>query len=220
MKGVEDMDKKEALEFLKLMQNNDILNLDYKEKIRQVIQFIDIFVQEKTSIPINEDVCIIRNNRFKKGKDYNIYTDGGCDFNPGGKGAYGIVIDDGSDKIELSQGYKATTNNRMELLGPIVALESIPEGSNVKLYSDSTYFCDSINKKWIDGWIKSNWKNMKIKNIDLWQRFLKAYNKHHVEIIWVKGHAGNSNNERCDKLATAAYNKKKSELLEDDGYII
>ncbi|MBO5261146.1 MAG: ribonuclease HI [Coprococcus sp.] len=144
--------------------------------------------------------------------DVIIYTDGSARGNPDGPGGYGTVLQyvDGKGVLherEYSQGYIKTTNNRMELLAAIVGLEALIKPCNVKLYSDSKYLCDSFNKNWIDSWIKNNWrrgKNEPVKNCDLWQRLLKAKKPHNVEFIWVKGHAGNPGNERCDRLATSA----------------
>lgn len=135
-----------------------------------------------------------------------IYTDGACKGNPG-KGGYGAILTFVDSKgqyheKELSAGYEKTTNNRMELLAAIVALEALKRPSEVVLTSDSKYLVDAINQKWIDGWIKKNWKN--VKNIDLWKRLLVAMQPHKVEFVWIKGHAGHEYNERCDKLAVAA----------------
>lgn len=160
---------------------------------------------------------LIKNPKFENTNEFVIYTDGGCLVNPGGVGGFGVVILKDKDEIKLSQGYLSTTNNRMELRGPIVALENIPKGSNVRLFSDSKYFCDAINQGWIDNWLKNNWKNGTVKNIDLWKQFIQLYNLHHVEITWVKGHANNKYNEICDSLATTAYSDVKN-LIIDNGY--
>ena len=122
----------------------------------------------------------------------------------------------GGHRKELSQGYKHTTNNRMELLAAIVALESIKDGSHeITLYSDSKYVVDAIEKGWLFGWQKKGFKGK--KNPDLWRRFLKIYPKHNVKFVWVKGHANNPENERCDELAVAAADGKG--LLDDVGYV-
>ena len=108
---------------------------------------------------------------------------------------------------ELSQGYKKTTNNRMELMAVIVALEALNRPCEVELYSDSKYVVDAFNQHWIDSWLKKGWKrgkNEPVKNADLWKRLLKAKEPHQVTFIWVKGHDGHPQNERCDTLATTA----------------
>ena len=140
-----------------------------------------------------------------------IYTDGAAKGNPG-KGGYGIVLISGKHRKELSCGYQLTTNNRMELLAVIVALEAltnIPETAIV--YSDSKYVVDAVEKKWVFGWETKNFS--KKKNPDLWIRFLKIYRKHNVTFSWVKGHANNIENERCDALAV---NASENPVLEKD----
>ena len=119
---------------------------------------------------------------------------------------------------EYSQGYVRTTNNRMELMAAIVGLEALTRPCEVELYSDSKYLTDAFNKKWIDGWIKKNWKrgkNEPVKNRELWERLLKAKAPHQVAFIWVKGHDGHEMNERCDTLATTAADG--DDLIEDPG---
>ena len=131
-----------------------------------------------------------------------IYTDGAAKGNPG-NGGYGIVMMSGGHRKELSQGFKLTTNNRMELLAVIIALEEIKkENSEIILYSDSKYVVDAVEKNWVFGWEKKNFN--KKKNPDLWMRFLKIYRKHKVTFVWIKGHANNKENERCDILAVEA----------------
>ncbi len=143
-----------------------------------------------------------------------IYTDGAAKGNPG-NGGYGIVMMSGNHRKEISEGYRNTTNNRMELLSVIVALETIKKYSiDVQVFSDSKYVVDSVEKGWVFGWQKKGFKGK--KNIDLWKRFLKIYPKHNVKFNWVKGHAGNIYNERCDQLAVAAAEGDK--LLIDEGY--
>ena len=140
-----------------------------------------------------------------------IYTDGAARGNPG-PGGYGAVLQhvDGNGNLhvkELSQGYECTTNNRMELLGAIAALEVLKAPCEVTLYSDSQYVVNAFNQHWVDGWLRRGWKNAKkepVKNIDLWKRLLAAKAPHRVEFVWVKGHAGHPENERCDQLATSA----------------
>ncbi|MES2618265.1 MAG: ribonuclease HI [Bacteroidota bacterium] len=131
-----------------------------------------------------------------------VFTDGAALGNPG-KGGYGIVMLWGAARKEISKGYLYTTNNRMELLAVIVALETINKHNmNVHIYTDSKYVCDAIDKKWVWGWQKKGWKDK--KNVDLWQRFLPLYAQHHITMHWVKGHAGIKENEVCDVLATTA----------------
>ncbi|CAI8302897.1 MAG: Ribonuclease HI [Cryomorphaceae bacterium] len=143
-----------------------------------------------------------------------IYTDGSAKGNPG-NGGYGIVMMSGSYRRELNQGFRLTTNNRMELLAVIIALESVKkEGSVITVYSDSKYVIDAVEKKWLFGWEKKNFN--KKKNPDLWIRFLKIYRKQKVGFIWVKGHANNKENERCDFLAVHAADSK--DLLIDNWY--
>ena len=143
-----------------------------------------------------------------------IYTDGSAKGNPG-NGGYGIVMISGEHRKELSQGFRLTTNNRMELLAVIIALESIKkEKSVVTLYSDSKYVVDAVEKKWVFDWEKKNFN--KKKNPDLWIRFLKIYRKRKVSFIWVKGHANNKENDRCDTLAVQVAESKN--LLIDQWY--
>ena len=141
-----------------------------------------------------------------------IYTDGAARGNPDGPGGYGAVLQFIDSKgvlheMELSAGYKKTTNNRMELMAAIAGLEALTKPCEVDLHSDSKYLVDAFNQHWIDSWLKKGWKrgkNEPVKNIDLWKRLLKAMEQHKVNFIWVKGHAGQEINERCDKLATSA----------------
>lgn len=151
-----------------------------------------------------------------------IYTDGAARGNPDGPGGYGTILQYVDPKgtlheREYSAGYKKTTNNRMELMAAIVGLEALNRPCEVELYSDSKYLTDAFNQHWIDGWVKKGWKrgkNEPVKNVDLWQRLLKAKEPHNVRFIWVKGHAGHPENERCDTLATSAADG--SELLDDE----
>ncbi len=143
-----------------------------------------------------------------------IYTDGAARGNPG-PGGYGIVMKAGQHRKELSEGFRKTTNNRMELLAVIIALEALKnQNSEVEIYTDSKYVSDAVEKGWVFGWEKVQFK--KKKNPDLWIRFLKIYRKHKVKFHWVKGHANIPENERCDQLAVEA--SKKSVLLIDDIY--
>jgi len=144
-----------------------------------------------------------------------IYTDGAASGNPG-QGGYGAVLLCNGQSKELSAGYVRTTNNRMELLAVIVALEALTqENCNVQIFTDSEYVVNAIEKGWLFQWERIAFK--KKKNPDLWIRFLKVYRQQKVKFNWVKGHAGNLYNERCDQLAVAA--SKQSNLLEDEGYI-
>ncbi|MEL6578534.1 MAG: ribonuclease HI [Cyanobacteria bacterium J06621_12] len=147
-----------------------------------------------------------------------IYTDGACTGNPG-KGGYGAVIIDGDRRQELASGYKLTTNNRMEMMGAIAALESLKSNSQVKLHTDSKYIVDAVNKGWAKKWQAKGWRrNAKemAKNPDLWQEILDLCKIHDIEFIWVKGHAGIAENERCDRLAVHAAHG--SDLQIDAGY--
>ena len=142
-----------------------------------------------------------------------LFTDGAAKGNPG-KGGYGLVLLSGSHRKELSEGYRLTTNNRMELLSVIIGLETLKkEKTIVSVYSDSKYVVDAVEKKWVFAWEKKNFG--KKKNPDLWIRFLKIYRKHVVNFIWVKGHADNKENERCDVLAVKA---AEGDVLRVDGW--
>jgi ribonuclease HI len=132
-----------------------------------------------------------------------IYTDGSSRGNPG-PGGYGVVLMAGQLRKEMSGGFRLTTNNRMELLAVITGLEALKKPlTRVVVYSDSKYVVDAIEKGWLHGWMKNNFKGGK-KNPDLWRRFHAIYQKHHVKFVWVKGHANNPYNNRCDELATSA----------------
>ena len=142
-----------------------------------------------------------------------IFTDGSSRGNPG-PGGYGVVMLYKSNRKELSQGYKTTTNNRMELTAVIKALEAIKKNSiKITIYSDSKYVVESVEKGWVWNWGKKKFK--KKKNIDLWKQFIPLYKKFNIKFIWVKGHAGIKENERCDKLANLA---QSSNLINDTGY--
>lgn len=152
-----------------------------------------------------------------------IYTDGAARGNPDGPGGYGTVLEyvDSKGELhkkELSQGYKKTTNNRMELMAVIAGLEALNRPCQVELYSDSQYVVNAFNQHWIEGWLKKGWKrgkNEPVKNVDLWKRLLQAKNPHEVQFIWVKGHDGHPQNERCDFLATSAADG--DHLIVDEG---
>ena len=140
-----------------------------------------------------------------------IYTDGAAKGNPG-KGGYGVVLISGEHRKEISGGFEKTTNNRMELLAVIVALEHIKKpNAQITVYSDSKYVVDAIEKKWVFAWSKKNFN--KKKNPDLWRRFLVVYKKHQIKFVWVKGHSNNKENNRCDYLAVSA---AESTVLEKD----
>lgn len=142
----------------------------------------------------------------------NIYTDGAASGNPG-PGGYGVILRSGNHYKELSGGFRLTTNNRMELLAVIEGLKAIKApGQEVTVYSDSKYVVDSVEKKWVFGWVKTGFKGK--KNKDLWLRFLDVYKQHQVKFVWIKGHNSHPENERCDQLAVAA-SKQTSTLAID-----
>ncbi|MGB2426637.1 MAG: ribonuclease HI [Alteromonas sp.] len=150
-------------------------------------------------------------------KKVQLYTDGSCLGNPG-PGGYGVVLQFNQHTKELSQGYKMTTNNRMELLATIKGLEALTQACEVSLTTDSQYVKNGINQ-WIHNWKKNGWRtaNKKpVKNVDLWQALDKAIAGHQVDWRWVKGHSGHRQNERCDELARSAAESRK--LLEDKGF--
>ena len=151
-----------------------------------------------------------------------IYTDGAARGNPDGPGGYGTILtyEDAKGTLhvrEYSQGYVRTTNNRMELMAVIAGLEALIRPCRVEVYSDSQYVTNAFNRHWIDSWVKRGWKRSsgQVKNTDLWQRLLKAKEPHEVQFIWVKGHAGHEQNERCDFLATSAADG--GNLIVDEG---
>ena len=143
-----------------------------------------------------------------------IYTDGSSRGNPG-PGGYGVVLKCAGREMELSGGYSLTTNNRMELLAVIRGLEAVKwKNAEIHVWSDSSYVVNAVNKGWLAGWEKRGFS--KVKNPDLWQRFLSIYRQHRVTFHWIKGHAGHPENERCDALAVAA--AVSPGLLPDTGY--
>ncbi len=152
-----------------------------------------------------------------------LFTDGAARGNPEGPGGYGAVLQYVDTKGTLHEreffaGYKKTTNNRMELMAVIVGLEALTKPCDVTVVSDSKYVTDAFNQHWMDGWLKNNWRTSgkkPVKNVELWQRLLKAMEPHKVVFEWVKGHDGHPENERCDKLATGAADGDI--LLDDDG---
>lgn len=145
----------------------------------------------------------------------NIFTDGAARGNPG-PGGYGVVLIAGKHYKELSEGFRNTTNNRMELLAVIKALEAMKvEGIKITIHTDSKYVCDAVTKGWVFNWQRTNFKDK--KNADLWRQFLRLYPKNKITFKWVKGHAGHKENERCDVLATTAADDKTN-LLVDEGF--
>lgn len=144
----------------------------------------------------------------------DIYTDGAARGNPG-PGGYGIVMEAGSHRRELKQGYRKTTNNRMELLAIIVALEQLKQvGHEVHVYSDSKYVVDSIEKGWVFNWQRKGFKGK--KNVDLWRRYLPLHEKYQPHFHWIKGHNDHPQNERCDTLAVEA--SHQTGLPKDEPY--
>lgn len=155
-----------------------------------------------------------------------IFTDGAARGNPDGPGGYGAILQYTDPKgvlheRELSEGYEKTTNNRMELMAAIKALEALKRPCDVELFSDSKYLTEAFNQNWIDNWLRRNWiKSDKkpVLNADLWERLLKAASPHKITWIWVRGHSGHPENERCDRLATEAADRmKNSENTEPAG---
>lgn len=154
----------------------------------------------------------------KNQRAVEIYTDGACSGNPGA-GGYGVVLLYGNKRKEMSEGYRLTTNNRMEVLAVIKGLEALKEPCQVTLYSDSKYVVDAIQKGWVTKWKANGWyrnKKERASNVDLWERLLVQLERHQVTFQWVKGHADNPGNERCDELARGAI--AAGNLLEDENY--
>ena len=144
-------------------------------------------------------------------KEVTLYTDGACSGNPG-PGGWGAILIYKEIRKEMSGGDKETTNNKMELTAAIEGLSALKEPCKVQLYSDSKYLIDGITKGWARGWRAKGWKKSDGKpalNVDLWEKILELDDYHEIEYIWVKGHAGNPNNERCDRLAVAYYESLK-----------
>jgi len=139
-------------------------------------------------------------------KNVKIFTDGACSGNPG-PGGYGVILKFNGQEMTLSEGFINTTNNRMELRAVIAGLNSLKEKCKVKIYSDSKYIIDAVNNGWAIRWKKNGWKRNKKEdalNPDLWDKLLELISQHEIDFIWVKGHAGHDENERCDKMAVAA----------------
>ena len=151
-------------------------------------------------------------------RNVEIYTDGACLGNPG-PGGYGVVLKYGDHRKELSGGFRHTTNNRMEIMAAIVGLESLKERCQVTLYSDSEYLVKAMTLGWARKWRAKGWRRdgkQKALNPDLWERLLRLCEYHTVEFKWVRGHAGNAENERCDQMAVEA--AQRADLPDDDGY--
>ncbi|WP_367868457.1 ribonuclease HI [Pedobacter sp. WC2423] len=143
-----------------------------------------------------------------------IYTDGAASGNPG-PGGYGVILRSGSHYKELSGGFRMTTNNRMELLAVIEGLNAIKQpGAQVTIYSDSKYVVDSVEKKWVFGWVKKGFKDK--KNKDLWIRYLAVHKLHDIKFIWIKGHNDHPENERCDVLAVAASKDRAAQQIDTE----
>lgn len=157
--------------------------------------------------------------------EVSLFADGSARGNPG-PGGYGAILrcvlpDGRVHEKEFSQGYSCTTNNRMELLGVITGFEALKRSCSVTVYTDSQYVVNAFNQHWIDSWKARGWKNAKkepVKNIDLWQRLLAAMEGHQARFVWVKGHAGHAENERCDNLATTAADG--TDLLVDEQFML
>lgn len=142
-------------------------------------------------------------------KHIDIYTDGACSGNPG-PGGWGAILRYNGVEKELSGSQKETTNNRMELTAVIEALKALKEPCETTVYTDSKYVCDAITKKWVYSWQKNGWRKADKKpalNVDLWEELLALLDRHQTEFIWLKGHAGHPENERCDKMAVSEYSK-------------
>lgn len=158
--------------------------------------------------------------------DVKIYTDGSAKRNPDGPGGYGAILQytdrygQRREKV-ISEGYKKTTSNRMEMMAAIAALEALRKPCRINIFTDSQYVANSINRGLVEEWKENGWvttgKRKPVKNRELWERLLKAEEKHEVTWNWIKGHNGNAENERCDRLASDAAERPESELFDDDG---
>lgn len=189
----------------------------FKEDLKEKEMMADQKVQEpKTNTAEKKDQESKEDK--KKQRAVEIYTDGACSGNPGA-GGYGVVLLYGNKRKEMSEGYRMTTNNRMEVLAVIKGLEALKEPCQVTLYSDSKYVVDAIQKGWVKKWKANGWyrnKKERASNVDLWERLLVQLERHQVTFQWVKGHADNPGNERCDELARGAI--AAGNLLEDENY--
>lgn len=151
-------------------------------------------------------------------KEVTLYSDGACSPNPG-KGGWGSILEFNGTRKEFSRGYENSTNNRMELMGMIEPLRLLKEPCSITIYTDSMYIVNSINKKWLEGWIKRGWKRTDgedAKNIDLWQLIIELREVHQLNLNWVKGHSEHEENERCDELAVNA--RLQNNLEKDTEY--
>ncbi len=189
----------------------------FKEDLKEKEMVEDQKVQEpKTNTAEKKDQE--SKDDKKNQRAVEIYTDGACSGNPGA-GGYGVVLLYGNKRKEMSEGYRMTTNNRMEVLAVIKGLEALKEPCQVTLYSDSKYVVDAIQKGWVTKWKANGWyrnKKERASNVDLWERLLVQLERHQVTFQWVKGHADNPGNERCDELARGAI--AAGNLLEDENY--
>lgn len=154
-----------------------------------------------------------------------IYTDGSAKVNPNGPGGYGAILQytdshGTTHEKEISAGYDSTTNNRMEMMAVIAALEMLQRPCRIELFTDSQYITNPMTKGWIENWQMNNWRNgsnKTVKNKELWERLLKAAAQHEIEWNWIKGHNGHPQNERCDRMAAEAAEQPQEKLLHDDG---
>lgn len=189
----------------------------FKEDLKEREMMADQKVQEpKTNTAEKKDQESKEDKKNQRAVE--IYTDGACSGNPGA-GGYGVVLLYGNKRKEMSEGYRMTTNNRMEVLAVIKGLEALKEPCQVTLYSDSKYVVDAIQKGWVKKWKANGWyrnKKERASNVDLWERLLVQLERHQVTFQWVKGHADNPGNERCDELARGAI--AAGNLLEDENY--
>ena len=150
-------------------------------------------------------------------KTVELFSDGACSGNPG-KGGYGTILRYGKNTKEISEGFRLTTNNRMEILGVLRGFEALKEPCNVIITSDSKYVIDALAQGWVYGWKKNGWiksDKKRAQNVDLWEKLLPHIAKHNVTYNWVKGHAGHAENERCDFLAVSAYSGESLKIDEE-----
>lgn len=189
----------------------------FKEDLKEREMMADQKVQEPKTNTVEKKGQESKEDKRNQ-RAVEIYTDGACSGNPGA-GGYGVVLLYGNKRKEMSEGYRMTTNNRMEVLAVIKGLEALKEPCQVTLYSDSKYVVDAIQKGWVTKWKANGWyrnKKERASNVDLWERLLVQLERHQVTFQWVKGHADNPGNERCDELARGAI--AAGNLLEDENY--